>query len=90
MLNLRLVTTTTALLTTLSYLLCVSVGLLAPQSPFHMGPMLEVLLPAFKWISTGAFFVGLIESFLWGVYLGGGFALAYNALHRRMAVRTTQ
>ena len=90
MLNLRLVTTATALFATLSYLACVAVGLLAPQSPFHMGQLLEALLPAFKWISTGAFFLGLIESFLWGVYLGGGFALVYNALHRRMAVKTTQ
>ena len=90
MLNLRLVTTVTALFATLSYLACVAVGLLAPQSPFHMGQLLEALLPAFKWISTGAFFLGLIESFLWGVYLGGGFALVYNALHRRMAVKTTQ
>lgn len=90
MLNLRLVSTAAALFTTLSYLFCVAVGLLVPQSPFHMGQLLEVLLPAFKWISTEAFFLGLIESFLWGVYLGGGFALVYNALHRRMAVKTTQ
>jgi hypothetical protein len=90
MLNLRLVTGASAMFATLSYVLCVSVGLLAPRSPFHMSPMLEVLLPAFKWISTGAFFLGLIESFLWGVYLGGGFALVYNALYRRMAFKTTQ
>ncbi len=89
MLNLRLVTTATASFTALSYLLCVTVGLLAPRSPFHMGQLLEVLLPAFKWISTGAFFLGLIESFLWGAYLGGGFALVYNAVHRRMAIKTT-
>lgn len=90
MLNFRLVTTATASFTTLSYLICVAVGLMTPRSPFHMGQMLEILLPAFKWISTGAFFLGLTESFLWGVYLGGGFALVYNALHRRMAVKTTQ
>jgi len=90
MLNLRLVTTATALFTTLSYLFCVALGLLMPQSPFHMGQMLEVLLPAFKWISTGAFFLGLVESLLWGIYLGGGFALVYNALHRRMTVKAVQ
>jgi hypothetical protein len=89
MLNLRLVTTSTALFTTLSYLFCVAVGLLVPGSPFHMGQLLEILLPAFKWISTGAFFLGFIESVLWGVYLGGGFALVYNAVHRRMAIKTT-
>lgn len=88
MLNLRLVTTATALFTTLSFLMCVAVGLLAPRSPFHMGQLLEVLLPAFRWISTGAVLLGLIESFLWGVYIGGGFVLVYNALHRRMAVNS--
>ena len=89
MLNLRLITTATALFTTASYVLCVAFGLMTPQS-VHMHQLLETVLPAFKWIGTGAFFLGLIESFLWGVYLGGGFALVYNALHRRMAVKTTQ
>lgn len=89
MLNLRLVTTTTALFTTVSYVLCVVFGLVTPQS-VHMHQLLETVLPAFKWISTGAFFLGLVESFLWGVYLGGGFALVYNALNRRMAVKPTQ
>jgi hypothetical protein len=55
-----------------------------------MGQMLEVLLPAFKWISTGAFFLGLVESLLWGIYLGGGFALVYNTLNRRMTVKAVQ
>ncbi len=89
MLNLRLVTTATALFTTLSYVFCVAFGLVTPQS-VHMHQLLEIVLPAFKWISTGAFFLGLVESALWGVYLGGGFALVYNALHRRMAVKSTQ
>lgn len=89
MLNFRLITTTTALFTTVSYVFCVAFGLVTPQS-VHMHQLLETVLPAFKWISTGAFFLGLVESFLWGIYLGGGFALIYNALHRRMTVKAMQ
>jgi hypothetical protein len=89
MLNLRLVTTATTLFTTLSFLLCVAVGLIFPQSPLHMGRMLELLLPGFEWITTGAFILGLVESILWGAYLGGGFTLVYNALHRRMVATQT-
>jgi hypothetical protein len=48
-----------------------------------MHQFLEIVLPAFEWIGFGSFLLGLVESFLWGVYLGGGFALVYNALYRR-------
>ena len=82
MLNLRLTTWATALFTTLSFLLCVVFGLVTPES-VHMHQFLEAVLPAFEWIGVGSFLLGLAESFLWGVYLGGGFALIYNALHRR-------
>ena len=81
MLNLRLTTLSATVFATLSYLLCVAFGLLTPQG-VHMHQLLEMLLPAFVWISTGAFFLGLIESALWGAYLGGGFALTYNTIHR--------
>lgn len=82
MLNLRLTTWAAALFTTLSFLLCVTYGLLTPAS-VHMHPFLEAVLPAFEWISLGSVLLGLVESFLWGVYLGGGFVLIYNALYRR-------
>lgn len=88
MLNLRLVTWATALFTTLSYLLCVVYGLVTPES-VHMHQFLEIVLPAFEWITLGGFFLGLVESFLWGVYLGGGFALVYNALYRQWGAPAT-
>ena len=77
MLDTRLVTLTTSLFVTVSYLLCVGFGLLMPDS-FHMHHLFELLLPFFHWISVMSFLLGLIESALWGVYLGGGFCLAYN------------
>lgn len=82
MLHLRLTTWAAALFTTLSYLLCVLYGLVTPES-VHMHQFLEIVLPAFEWIGLGSFLLGLGESFLWGVYLGGGFALIYNWLYRR-------
>lgn len=86
MLNLRLTTWAAALFTTLSYLLCVVYGLVTPES-IHMHQFLEIVLPAFEWIGVGSFLLGLAESFLWGVYLGGGFALIHNALYRRWGTR---
>lgn len=86
MLNLRLTLWTTTLFATLSYLLCVTVGLLLPESA-SMHRLLELLLPAFTWISLGSFILGLIESALWGAYLGAGYALIHNALYRRLGIR---
>lgn len=82
MLNLRLTAWAAALFATLSFLLCVAFGLVTPGS-VHMHQFLEAVLPAFEWISPGSVLLGLVESFLWGAYLGGGFALIYNALYRR-------
>lgn len=82
MLNTRLITWALGLFTTVSYLLCVIYGLITPES-IHMHQFLEIVLPAFEWISFGSFLLGLVESFLWGAYIGLGFPLIYNALHRR-------
>lgn len=89
MLNLRLITWTCAVFATLSYVLCVAWGLLTPQS-VHMHQLLEIVLPAFAWISVGSFVLGLVESLLWGVYLGAGFALIYNGLYRRLGTRAVR
>ncbi len=81
MLNTRLATLATSLFATVSYLLCVAFGLLTPQS-VHMHQLLELLLPAFQWISVKSFLLGFIESALWGAYLGGGFSLVSNMTRR--------
>lgn len=82
MLNIRVVTWAMGLFTTVSFILCVIWGLVTPQS-LHMHQFLELVLPAFKWLSVGGFFLGLIESFLWGAYVGLVFVPIYNVLHRR-------
>lgn len=85
MLNLKIATSATAVFTALSYILCILFGLVTPPG-LHMDMFLEAVLPGFEWISPGAFFLGLVESILWGVYLGGGFSLVYNVLYRRLGV----
>lgn len=82
MLNIRVVTWSMGLFTTVSFILCVLWGLVTPQS-LHMHQFLEIVLPAFKWLSVGGFFLGLIESFLWGAYVGLVFVPLYNFFHRR-------
>lgn len=85
MLNIRLVTWSMGLFTAASFVLCVSWGLLTPQS-LHMHQFLEMVLPAFKWLSIGGFLLGLIESFLWGAYVGLAFVPIYNLLYRRFSL----
>jgi hypothetical protein len=88
MLNVRLTTSATTVFATLSYLLCVGYGLLVPSSA-NMHQLLEIVLPGFVWISTRALFLGLAWAVAWGVYLGGGFVLVYNALHQWMGSKAT-
>lgn len=51
-----------------------------------MAGFLESVLPAFRWLTLWGFWLGLIESFLYGVYAGLVFVPIYNVLARRMAV----
>lgn len=83
MLNTKLIAWALALFTSISYLICVIYGLITPQS-IHMHQFLEIVLPAFTWISIGSFILGFVESFLWGVYVGLVFSPIYNALYRRL------
>jgi len=48
-----------------------------------MSSFLEAVLPAFKWLSFGGFILGLVESFLYGAYIGIVFVPIYNFLSRR-------
>ena len=81
-LNIRVVTWSLASFTLLSYLMCVVYGLIVPES-FHMVRFLEIALPGFKWLTVGGFFIGLVESFLYGVYVGLVFTPIYNFYHKK-------
>jgi 2TM family of unknown function (DUF5676) len=85
MLNIRIVTWSLGISTAISFVLCVIYGLIVPQS-LHAPQLLEAVLPAFKWLTFWGFCLGLIESFLYGVYAGLVFVPIYNWLHRRWGV----
>lgn len=48
-----------------------------------MDPFLEMVLPAFKWLTFWGFCLGLIESFLYGAYVGLVFVPIYHWSARR-------
>ncbi len=81
-LNIRVVTWSLATFTLFSYVLCVLYGLVVPKS-LHMTQFLEIVLPGFKWLSVGGFFIGLVESFIWGVYAGLVYTPIYNFYNRK-------
>lgn len=51
----------------ITYLLCVLLGLLAPQYQMHevWGP----LLPGFQWLTWSGFLMGLIGAYVYGWYI---------------------
>lgn len=81
MLNMKIVTWSLALWTTFTFLFCVAFAMLTPQS-INMHALLLQVLPGFEWYSWRGFLVGLIESFLYGVYAGISFVFIQNAVHR--------
>ena len=77
MLNLKVVCLSTGLWAAVSFVTCVIWGLVMPASA-HMHELLELVLPVFEWLSWTGFMLGLIESFLFGVYVGLVFVPIYN------------
>ena len=84
MLNVKHLTLSTALTAAITFTLCVAYGLLVPPE-YHAGELLEKLLPGFHWITPGSFLLGLVETFLYGGYLGLLVGSLYNAVQRRSA-----
>lgn len=84
MLDLRVVTWSLAIWTTFTFVFCVVFAMLTPSS-LYMHALLLQLLPGFEWFSWRGFIVGLIESFLYGVYAGVVFVPIHNFVHRMSA-----
>lgn len=82
MLNIKVVSWALATTVLISFLVCVSYGLAAPES-LHMHVFLEQVLPGFKWLTLQGFFIGLVESFLYGAYAGLVYVPVYNFFARR-------
>jgi len=82
MLNIKVVSWSLGIFTAVSFALCVLYGLIVPKS-LHTYQFLEAILPAFKWLTFAGFCLGLLESFLYGVYAGLVFVPIYNFFTRR-------
>jgi hypothetical protein len=82
MLNMKVVSWALGVTTLISYLVCVTYGLATPAS-LHMTGFLEQVLPGFKWLTWSGFLIGLVESFLYGVYAGMVYVPVYNFFKRR-------
>ncbi|MFQ5890073.1 MAG: DUF5676 family membrane protein [Gemmatimonadota bacterium] len=84
MLNIKVVTWSLALFGAVTFVVCVLYGLVVPES-LHMTLFLENTLPGFEWLTPAGFVIGLVESFLYGVYAGLVFVPIHNALSKRTA-----
>ena len=82
MLNIKVVTWSLAIWITFSYIFCIVYGLLTPSST-HMSAFLQQVLPGFEPNSWRGFFMGLIQSFLYGVFAGVVYVPVYNFFYRR-------
>ena len=67
-----------------SYTICIVGYLLLPGLPV-LHEALAIFLPGFRLLSWPSFFLGLIESFLWGWYIAVVFGAIYNFFLRRAA-----
>ncbi len=84
MLNIKIVMWSLAVWATFTFVLCVAYGLLTPSSE-HMSVFLQQVLPGFEPNSWRGFFVGLIQSFLYGGFAGVVYVPVYNLFYRRWA-----
>lgn len=71
----RVVGLSTGSFLAISYLLCVAYDLAFDQ---HMYESWLKLLPGFTWLTWPSFLLGLVETFLYGIYFGLLFAPLYN------------
>ena len=87
MLNIRVVSWSSGIFLAFSFIICVLYGLVVPKNLHSMSAFLEAVLPAFKWLTFGGFLLGLVESFLYGIYIGIVFVPIYNFINRRWGVK---
>ncbi len=86
MLRIKTVSLSLGLTFAVSFVICVLWGLLLPEQ-LHMHQFLQYVLPGFTWIGFGSAVLGLVESFLFGVYFGVVYVPIYNWLNRDKAAQ---
>ncbi len=65
----------------ITFTLCVIWGLIFPGTG-AMQRAMEAALPWFTWLSWGSYLLGLVETFLYGIYAAAAFVPLYNGLSR--------
>ncbi len=80
-LRFTLVALSLGLFLAITFTLCVIWGLSFPGTGL-MQRALEAAFPWFKWLSLGSYLIGLVESFLYGIYAAAVFMPLYNGLSR--------
>jgi hypothetical protein len=75
-LNWKTVGVSVGLFLSISYVLCVIYDLIFPGMTMYQAWIR--LLPGFIWLTWGSFFLGLVESFLYGIYVALVFVPLYN------------
>ena len=86
LLNIRVVSWSLGIFMAITFILCVLYGLIVPQRLHGMSDFLEAVLPAFRWLTFGGFLLGIVESFLYGAYIGIVFVPIYNFLSKRISL----
>ena len=81
-LNLTLIGLTLGLFGAITFTLCILWDLALPA--YSMTRVWELVLPGFRGISLAGFALGLVESFLYGVYAALVLVPLYNWLSRRI------
>jgi len=67
----------------ISYVICIAGYLLLPGFPVQHAA-LSIFLPGFELLSWQSYFLGLVESFIWGWYIALVFGPLYNFLRRHI------
>jgi len=80
-LRFKVVALSLGLFMVVSYLLCIIAKLVAPDI-FIIHKALE-LLPGFVWFSWKSFVIGLMDSFLYGVYAAAVYVPLFNWIEGR-------
>lgn len=71
----------TSIFLALTFTICVGFDLIFPEHAMYEAWI--KLLPGFEWISWKSFFIGLVESYLYGWYFSLIWVPLYNLFHYR-------
>jgi len=82
-LNIRVVGLSLGSFLSITFILCVVYDLIFPESTMYQAWIR--LLPGFEWLTVKSFILGVIESFLYGIYIALMFVPLYNIFHGLLA-----